>query len=115
MWTKSAIREIAKPGMLLFLNKALYFKGVSTTKTNEHRRCRTFKRNIEIEFFIDTQDMFGVTSISVSFSGHKSCASLVQLKSIEDMSDGKLVLHCTPIALGVGFNDFQPNAGQVTT
>lgn len=109
MWTKSAIREMAQPGTLLYLNKALYFKSVSTTKTNEHRRCRTFKRNIEMEFFVDTQDMFGVTSISVSFSGHKSCASLVQLKSIEETNDGKLVLHCTPIALGVGFNEFQPN------
>ncbi len=110
MWKKSYVKERVKPGALLFLNQALYFKRVNSTNDNEHRRCRRFKRKIEIVFHVDTRNMFGVSSITASFTGHKSCASLVQFKSFEKINDGKLILHCTPIALGVGFDIFQPNA-----
>ena len=102
-WTKARIKSLVCPGQIVFANRAFYFKTVQSSKDNEHRRCRTFKRNIELEFYVDTRDMFGVTSITVSFSGHKNCAALVQVKSIEETDDGKLKIHCTPIALGLGF------------
>src|SRR5256885_10341960 len=47
--------------------------------------------------------MFGTTSMTVSFSGRKVAAAFVQVKSITD-SRASLVLDCTPVALGVGFN-----------
>lgn len=106
-WAKTSIKELIKPGQIIFTNRAFYFKTIETRNYNEHRRCRTFKRKIEIEFYIDTLDMFGVTSIAVSFSGHKNAAALVQVKSLEETKEGKLILHCTPIALGVGFENLK--------
>lgn len=104
-WTKARIKDLVSQGVLIFVNRAFYFKSVSETKENQHRHCKTFKRKISIEFFVDTKDMFGTTSITCSFSGHKNCAALIQLKSIEEKSDGSLILHCTPIALGIGFSN----------
>jgi len=102
-WTKANIRDLVQPGALVFVEKAFYFKTCSETRENQHRRCRTFKRKIRIEFFIDTRDMYGTTSMTVSFSGHKTCAALIQVKSFEEAANGWLLIHCTPIALGVGF------------
>lgn len=106
-WAKRSIKTLVHPGQIIFTNRAFYFKTVDSSKDNEHRRCRTFKRKIEMEFYVDTRDMFGVTSIACSFSGHKSCAALVQVKSLEETDDGRLIMHCTPIALGVGFGKFE--------
>lgn len=103
-WTKARIRGLVRPGGFIFLDRAFYFKGISETTENEHRHVRTFKRKVVLDFYVDTIDMFGTTSMTISFSGHKTCAALVQLKSINDTEDGGLILHCTPIALGVAFN-----------
>ena len=113
--TKERIKDLISPGSLIFVDRAFYFKSVKETNENQHRRCRTFKRKISIKFFADTRNMFGTTSITVSFSGHKNCAALVQLKSIEEISDGSLILHCTPIALGVGFKAIKPLDNVPTT
>lgn len=101
-WTKTRIKDLVQPGKLLFVESGFYFKAVKETEDNEHRKVSTFKRKVHIEFFVDTRDMFGTTSISVSFTGHKHASALVLLKSLEETTD-RLVLHCTPLALGVGF------------
>jgi hypothetical protein len=103
-WTKSRLHELVSPGDFIFLNRAFYFSCVKETRQNQHRRVHAFKRKISIEFYVDTIDMFGTTSMTISFSGHQVCAALLQLKSIEENEGGKLILHCTPIALGVGFD-----------
>lgn len=103
-WTKPSILELVSPGKFIFLDRAFYFSCIDETQENQHRRVHTNKQNISIEFFVDTRDMFGTTSMTISFSGHKNCTALLQLKSIEENVSGALVLHCTPIALGVGFN-----------
>lgn len=113
-WTKTQIRSLISPGSFIFVNRAFYFKAVDSTIVNEHRKCRTFKRNIEIEFFIDTKYMFGTTSISVSFTGHRSCAALLLVKSIDSNTQGKLVLTCTPISLGIGFKKIDEFARENT-
>lgn len=100
-WNKTSMNSINE-GSLLFVNKGFYFKTVKETINNEHRICRTFKKKIEIEFFVDTQDMLGATSRNTSFSGHTTCAALLLLKS-KKKEGTKLILQCTPIALGVGF------------
>ena len=101
-WTKSYIGNCLHEGQFIFFTKAQYFKQVSEDTENAHLRVKTTLRKITIEYYIDTMNMFGVTSIAVSFTGHKVCSSLLQVKSIEKDSDD-WTIHCTPIALGVGF------------
>jgi hypothetical protein len=102
-WTKVRIQELVGPGDFIFLDRGFYFRSVRETRQNQHRRVHTFQRKISVEFYVDTIDMFGTTSMTVSFSGHNHCAALLQLKSMGKNKKGWLVLHCTPIALGVGF------------
>lgn len=109
-WTKARLRALVRPGMLVFLERAFYFKREAVTRSNEHRRCVYFKNGIRMEFFVDTVDMFGTTSMTVSFVGHQNAAALVQIKSITSAEDGELILHCTPIALGVGFQSLSVTA-----
>jgi hypothetical protein len=101
-WTKTFTRTMLAANKFIFFKKAQYFKTVSKDNENAHIRVRTFRRNIEIEYFVDSRDMFGTTSITCSFSGHQTCSSLLQIKSINEKG-GKLIIACTPIALGVGF------------
>lgn len=100
---KDFVYGLVRPGMFLFLDKSFYFKNISETSQNQQRKVHNTQGDIKIEFYIDTVNMFGTTSITISFSGRKSCAALLQLKSYEEI-DSKLILHCTAIALGVGFN-----------
>ena len=102
-WTRTRIQELVSSGDFVFLDRAFYFKCVKETRQNQHRRVHTFQRKISLEFYVDTLDMFGTTSMTVSFSGHQHCSAFLHLKSIEENTGGRLVLHCTPIALGVGF------------
>lgn len=101
-WTKTWFRQFVSPGDFLFVNKAHYFKTVQKQTQNHISLAYTFKRKVRIEYLIETKDMFGTSSMTVSFVGHKTCAALILVKSIEDR-DGVLVVHCTPIALGVGY------------
>ncbi|MCE8032180.1 HNH endonuclease [Billgrantia tianxiuensis] len=102
-WTKARVRSLVRPGGLIFFNKGVYFKSIDETQENDHRRCQTFKNKVHVEFYVDTIDMFGATSKTVSFQGHQTCAALLLVKSLGERDDGGLVLSCTPLALGVGF------------
>src|SRR6266850_2732151 len=102
-WTPGQIKQLVREGDFIFLDCAFFFKRIDETPQNQHRLVYAFRGKVRIEFFVDTIDMFGTTSMTVSFSGRKVCAALVQLKSTENKKPG-LVLHCTPIALGVGFS-----------
>lgn len=101
-WKKTWFRQFVSPGDFLFVNKAHYFKTVQEMPQNKISLAYTFKRKIRIEFLIETKNMFGTSSMTVSFSGHKNCAALVLVKSLEKRGTD-LVIHCTPIALGVGY------------
>jgi len=104
-WTKTRIQSLVSHGNIIYLNKGIYFKSINETKENDHRRCQTFKNKVHIEFYIDTIDMFGTTSMTVSFQGHQSCAALLLVKSLSENEDGNILLNCTPLALGVGFRN----------
>ena len=91
------------PGKFIFINRAQYFKKSHEDKENAEIYVHTFKRKIKIAYLVNTRNMYGTTSITCSFSGHKTCASLLQVKSIENEGP-ELLLHCTPVALGVGFH-----------
>lgn len=102
-WTKARVRDLLRPGSLFFTQAGFYFSPVSKTAENEHRRVHTTRRSVAIEFFVDTRDMFGTTSMTVSFYGHQSCGALLLVKSLDEEEGRKLQVSCTPIGLGVGF------------
>jgi len=101
-WNRTFVKQMISPGAFVFVNKAQYFKKIHEEQTNAEVSVRTFKNKLEIQYEVNTRNMFGTTSITSSFSGHRTCASLLQVKSIEDI-DKRRILHCTPLALGVGF------------
>jgi hypothetical protein len=101
-WKKSLLKNQLVPGRAAFLNRGFYFKQIETCTDHIQLKVHTFKTKIEFIFQANTRDMFGTTSIVSSFSGHKSAAAFVVIKSQEEVN-GKLVFHCTPIAMGVGF------------
>lgn len=101
-WTKEQIRELLQAGSLIFVQGAFNFRSISETPTNDHRRVFLNQKGICIEFFVDSKDMFGTTSMTVSFSGRQTCAAFLQVKSLDETNG--LMLRCTPIALGVAFN-----------
>jgi hypothetical protein len=109
-WTRTFIRSCLEDGSFLFFRRAHYFVVENQDNENAHIRVYTFKKRIRVEYFVDSRNMFGNTSITVSFRGHRSCAAFIQVKSIE-RTDKDLVLLCTPIALGVGFQSDSGNSG----
>ena len=102
-WTRTFFRSTLRPGQFIFINRGQYFTRVSESAQNLHILVSTFKRSVRFEYYVDSRNMFGTTSITVSFSGHKSVASLLVVKSVEDV-DGQIVVYCTPLAMGVGFH-----------
>jgi hypothetical protein len=102
-WNRTFIKQMIGPGDYIFINKAQYFKKGYEDIMNAEVDVYTFKRKIRIEYQVNTRNMFGMSSMTSSFVGHRSCASLLQVKSIEDVGTDR-VIYCTPFALGVGFN-----------
>ena len=102
-WSRTFIREMLKPGDFIFTNRSQYFRKVYESAENAEVSVRTFRRKIEIRYTVNTRNMYGVSAITVSFSGHQSCASFLQLKSIENQGEVR-ILQCTPIALGICFS-----------
>jgi hypothetical protein len=102
-WSRTEAESLVKPGSSIFAVRAFYFKAVSETSSNEHRRVHASAKRLAVEFFVDTEDMFGTTSMTVSFSGHQVCAAFLHVKSMDSSQGGLMTLRCTPIALGVSF------------
>jgi hypothetical protein len=102
-WSRSEAESLVEPGGFIFAVRAFHFKAVSETQSNEHRQVHASARSLAVEFFIDTEDMFGTTSMTVSFSGRQVCAALLHVKSKDSGAGGSMTLRCTPIALGVSF------------
>lgn len=101
-WTRSFISQAVSEGRFIYINRGQYFRRVGETEENAHVSVAAFRNHIRVEYFIDTRDMFGTSSITVSFSGHQRAASLLLVKSI--LRDGReLIIRCSPIGLGVGF------------
>ena len=101
-WNRETVTNLVASGSFISFERSCYFKRISETWDNEHRRLRISSRAVAVECFIDTRNMFGTTSMTVSFSGHQTCAAFLQVKSL-DISAKEVRLTCTPIALGVGF------------
>ena len=101
-WKRSLLNSEVSNGQSVFLNRGMYFKRIKEETDNAQIQIRTFRNKIEFEFQANTRDMFGTTSITSSFTGHNNAAALIVVKSRESIKD-KLIFHCTPIAMGVGF------------
>jgi hypothetical protein len=104
-WNKTFVRDILNHGDFIFLIKDNYFKETRNDGDSIHIRGLARKNNIVIEYFVDTIDMFGTTSITVSFQGHNTCSALLQIKSIDTTLPDQMTIRCTPIALGVCFRN----------
>lgn len=98
-------KELVKSGTPVFIQAPFYFKAVSESQENEHRRVHVTINSVKLEFEVDTRDMYGTTSMTVSFFGRQTCAAFLLVKSVKQVS-GKLLLDCTPIALGVSFQRY---------
>lgn len=101
-WGIAELRRRAQPGCLIFVNRAQYFRQVD--KSGIHRRVYAYaqRKKIRIAYEMNTRDMFGTTSITSSFSGRRSAAALLLVKSAA-ADEKSTVFHCSPIACGVGF------------
>jgi len=101
-WSRRAIANLVPEGSFIYINRGQYFRKVREARDNAHVAVVAFRRHIRIEYFLETRDMFGTTSITGSFAGHQRVAALLLVKTIA-REGGNLVLRCTPIALGIGF------------
>ncbi|MCR9068638.1 MAG: hypothetical protein NXH79_07305 [Rhodobacteraceae bacterium] len=99
---KSHLRHFLRPGNLVSVQRGFYFRQTENEYGPREVSIRTFKNRCEFRFTASTQNMYGTTSISCSFSGHKTVTALAFVKSLED-KDGKLLVHCSPLAMGIGF------------
>ncbi len=106
-WRKSFVRNCVAAGDPVFFVRGQYFRKETETAENAHVHVLARKGDLHVEYFIDTRDMFGTTSMTVSFSGHETAASLLLVKSIKQ-EEKLCTLHCTPIALGIGFHVREP-------
>jgi hypothetical protein len=104
-FTKNWVKNFIRPGAFIFVNRGHYFREMSSKRDNEVRLAYTQRRAVKYRYIIETKDMFGNSAIAVTFTGHKRAAAIAIVKSI-DASDG-LVVECTPVALGIGFQPLQ--------
>lgn len=100
-FTQKWIDSLLSPGMYVFINRGHYFRQVADLGGNLVRKAYVKRRKVVFEYLIETKDMFGTSSMIVSFKGRQSAAALAMVKSVEHGAE--IVVHCTPIALGVGF------------
>lgn len=99
-FTKTWVSNILYPGAFVFLNRGHYFRELEARNDNVTRLAYVQERKVKFEYIVETRDMFGTSSMTVSFSGRRSAAALLMIKSINDV-DGTTI-DCTPIALGAG-------------
>lgn len=100
-FTAKWVDSLLSPGMFVFINRGHYFRQFAVLGGNLVRKAYVKRRKVSFEYLIETKDMFGTSSMTVSFKGHQTAAALAMVKSVEHGAE--IVVHCTPIALGVGF------------
>lgn len=99
-FTKGWVEHFANPGKFLFIRRGHYFKDIAEQTSNVTRKAYVKKGKVRFEYLVETKDMFGTSSMTVSFRGHQTASALVMVKSVEH--GGGVVVHCTPVALGTG-------------
>ena len=110
-WNPDAIESLVDPGTLIFTRAPFAFKNERVNPESEHRRVRTSRNGVTLEFFADTINMFGDTSIYQSFTGRKTASALVIVKDISQDA-GDVVISASPLAMGVGFQASFPTLQQ---
>jgi len=73
-WSEEIIDSLIKTGDFIFVQQKMYFKVLSENELNQHRRVHFKKKNVSLEYFIDSKNMFGTTSMTISFSVMKRTA-----------------------------------------
>lgn len=102
IWSKKEIIDLVSPGNLIFCMKGMYFKSANIVDGEEDRYVYSCSKGVEVRFYANTRHMYGNSALYNSFSGHKFVATLLLVKNIGS-ENGKLVIDCTPLALGYGF------------
>jgi hypothetical protein len=102
IWSKREIISLVKPGSYIFAIRGYYFKTGEIINNEEDRIVYARSKNIELRWYANTRHMYGSSALYTSFSGHRFAASFLIVKSISK-EENVLVLHCTPLAMGVGF------------
>lgn len=109
-WSIETVESLVQSGSLVLLTAYFSFKKQRETPENEHRRVMFTKKGAILEFFIDTRNMFGDTSIYNSFTGRKTASALVLVKDVSRDSKTNVIVSASPIALGVGFQFSAPQS-----
>jgi hypothetical protein len=102
-WNHDAVESLIDSGTLIFTRAPFAFKNETVGPENIQRRVRTSQNSVTLEFFVDTINMFGDTSIYVSFVGRKTASALVIVKDISVNKSGEVIISASPLAMGVGF------------
>lgn len=106
VWGIRKLRGLLYPTALSFINRACRFKAIPDGGEHEHRSVRCRARGIEIEFQIDTWNVYSNSSLHLHFRGYSRVTALLYIRSIErplQTGSVKLLIKATPLAIGTGF------------
>jgi len=60
-WSEKTIDSLIKAGNFIFVQQKTYFKELYENKFSQHRRAHFKKKNVRIEYFTDSRNMFLIT------------------------------------------------------
>jgi hypothetical protein len=106
IWTPARLREFIQPGMICYALRGFRFKCDRAQEGFETREVRAVAGGIEIRFFAYSQYMFGDSALYDAFCGNRTTAVLLHIKDVQAI-DGRIVLTCTCIAMGMGFLQYE--------
>ncbi len=105
IWTKTQVRELIKPGDLIYCIRGFHFRRGPIDNQEEDREVYARAGGVEVRFTANTRHMFGSSSLYDSFTGHRVIAAFLLVKNVAD-EDGNVVIRATPIAMGMGFSQY---------
>lgn len=103
IWRRREIDALLKPGVICFTQRAFYFKTYEHSVRERFEKRLAFARanRIRLELHVSTRDMFGDSSVTTNYCGHRTASCLFVTKSVT-RTGAWLVIHGTPIAMGAG-------------
>lgn len=103
MTNSPQLQAMVQQGTICFLLAGFrFYSNPTRPDRSQIRQVYTNIAGTAVEFLIDTRFMFGISSLTSSYVGHRQAAALLLVKSINFENDDA-TLHCTPLALGTGF------------
>lgn len=105
LWGIRKLRGLLYPTALGFVNRRCFFKTVRTSGRGEIRRAYFQARGIQVQFEINTWNIYSNSALESVFQGSNSqIAAILFVRSVESGErPAKLIVKATPVALGTGF------------